>query len=177
MLPQELGCGSRMTCWRRLRDWRRAGVWERLHHALLNRLHDAGRIDWRHACIDSASVRARHGGEQIGRNPTDRGRPGTKRHLIVDATGIPLAILLSPANHHNSRVFEPLLESIPSLKRSRAGRPRRRPQKVHADKAYDIPRCRQYLRRRRIGCRIARKPIDSSERLGRHGWVVERILA
>jgi transposase len=52
-----------------------------------------------------------------------------------------------------------------------------RPAKLHADKAYDIPRCRRFLRRRGIQVRIARKQIDSSERLGRHRWVVERTLA
>jgi transposase len=41
-LPQEVGCGSGMTCRRRLRDWQRTGVWQRLHHALLQRLQDAG---------------------------------------------------------------------------------------------------------------------------------------
>jgi transposase len=46
MLPQEMGCGSGMTCWRRLRDWQKASVWKRLHRALLQRLQDAGRIDW-----------------------------------------------------------------------------------------------------------------------------------
>ena len=60
-LPQEMGCGSGMTCWRRLRDWQEAGVWERLHRALLDRLGDAGRIDWSRACLDSASIRAKKG--------------------------------------------------------------------------------------------------------------------
>ena len=82
-LPQELGYGSGMTCWRRLRDWQSSGVWERLHRELLNRLHDAGRIDWSRASLDSASIRARGGGDSAGPNPTDRGKPGTKRHVIV----------------------------------------------------------------------------------------------
>src|SRR5258707_11597298 len=56
MLPQELGCGSGMTCWRRLRDWHQAGVWEALHRTLLDRLGDADRIDWRRASLDSASI-------------------------------------------------------------------------------------------------------------------------
>ena len=56
MLPQEMGCGSGMTCWRRLKEWHRAGVWERLHRALLDRLGEAGRIDWSRASLDSASV-------------------------------------------------------------------------------------------------------------------------
>src|SRR3954451_1308306 len=58
MLPQEMGCGSGMTCWRRLRDWQSAGVWQRLHHELLNRLGEADRIDWSRASLDSASVPA-----------------------------------------------------------------------------------------------------------------------
>src|SRR5262249_27345870 len=58
MLPQELGCGSGMTCWRRLRDWQQAGVWKRLHHLLLQRLQTAGQIDWERASLDSASVPA-----------------------------------------------------------------------------------------------------------------------
>jgi transposase len=61
MLPQELGCGSGMTCWRRLRDWQEAGVWERLHRVLLDRLGQADRIDWSRACLDSASVPAKKG--------------------------------------------------------------------------------------------------------------------
>ena len=60
-LPQEMGCGSGMSCWRRLRDWQAAGVWARLHQALLERLHAAGQIDWSRASLDSASVPAKKG--------------------------------------------------------------------------------------------------------------------
>src|SRR5690242_10035302 len=67
MLPQELGCGSGMTCWRRLRDWQQAGVWRRLHRALLQRLQDAGRIDWTRASLDSASVPAPGGASRPSR--------------------------------------------------------------------------------------------------------------
>ena len=42
-LPQEIGCGSGMTCWCRLRDWQQAGVWDRLHQQLLEQLHRADR--------------------------------------------------------------------------------------------------------------------------------------
>src|SRR5919202_4475399 len=60
-LPQEMGCGSGVTCWRRLRDWQEAGVWDRLHLALLDRLGGADRIDWSRAALDSASVPAKRG--------------------------------------------------------------------------------------------------------------------
>jgi len=116
------------------------------------------------------------GGERTGPNPTDRGRPGSKRPIITDANGIPLAVRLTAANVHDSRVFEHLIDAGPSV-RQRRGRPRQRPAKLHADKAYDVPRCREALRRRRIKARIARRGVDSSERLGRPRWVVERTLA
>ncbi len=61
-LPQEMGCGSGMTCWRRLRDWQEAGVWDKLHRTLLDRLGQADRIDWSRASLDSASVPAPGGG-------------------------------------------------------------------------------------------------------------------
>ena len=127
--------------------------------------------------MDSASIPAKRGGEYTGANPTDRGKPGTKRHIVVDRLGIPLTVLLNGAILQDSRAFEQLLDSSPSVRRRRAGRPRRRPETVHADKAYDVPRCRIYLTRRRIACRIARRGIESSVRLGRFRWVVERPLA
>ena len=61
MLPQEMGCGSGMTCWRRLKEWNEAGVWERLHLLLLERLGEAEQIDWERACVDSASIPAKRG--------------------------------------------------------------------------------------------------------------------
>ena len=61
-LPQEMGCGSGMTCWRRLQEWNEAGVWQRLHEVLLAKLNEADEIDWSRAAIDSSQVRALLGG-------------------------------------------------------------------------------------------------------------------
>jgi transposase len=69
-LPQELGCGSGMTCWRRLRDWQQAGVWTQLHRAVLDRLGQAGQLDWSRAMIDASSVRAQKGGPPPGQTPS-----------------------------------------------------------------------------------------------------------
>ncbi len=66
-LPQEMGCGSGMTCWRRLRDWQQAGVWENLHRVLLDRLRGADQLDWSRAAVDSASVRAIGGAKRPAR--------------------------------------------------------------------------------------------------------------
>jgi transposase len=95
---------------------------------------------------------------------------------VVDAEGTPLAAFITAANVNDCVVFERLMEAIPAVK-GPWGRPRRRPGKVHADKGYDVPRCRAYLTRRGIGCRIARVGIEPKDRLGRHRWVVERTLA
>jgi transposase len=62
MLPQEMGCGSGVTCWRRLRHWQRRGVFKKLWHATLDRLGKEGRIEWATAVVDSASIRAVFGG-------------------------------------------------------------------------------------------------------------------
>ena len=70
----------------------------------------------------------------------------------------------------------PLLDSIAPV-RSRRGRPRHRPAKLHADKAYDQPALRAEVRRRGIAVRIARRGVDTSQRLGRHRWIVESCLA
>ena len=95
---------------------------------------------------------------------------------MVDRRGTPLAALLTGANRHDSIPFEELVDAIPPIMRP-SGQRRRRPEKLHADKAYDAPRCRRALTKRRIKVRIARKGVDSSARLGRHRWVVERTLA
>ena len=171
-----MGCGSGMTCWRRLRDWQAAGVFERLHRALLDRLGRANAIDFGRCSLDSAAFPRQKVGECVGPNPTDRGKPGSKRHILVDAGGVPLALLLSAANVHDSRLLEPLLDAVPPVRQC-AGRPRKRPAKLHADKGYDYDRCRKAARRRGIAPRVARRGVDSSERLGRHRWVAERTLA
>ena len=66
-LPQEMGCGSGVTCWRRLGEWQRQGVWQRLHEVLLAKLNAAGEIDWQRAAVDSSHVRAFGGASAAAR--------------------------------------------------------------------------------------------------------------
>jgi len=73
-------------------------------------------------------------------------------------------------------MLETMVDAIPAI-RQKCGRPRKRPKKLHADKGYDSHHNREVLRKRGIIPRIARRRIESSERLGRHRWVVERTLA
>lgn len=115
-------------------------------------------------------------GELTGPNPVDRGKKGSKIHLITERTGLPLSIGISAANTHDSQGLEPLVRGIPPI-RSRRGPRRRRPAKLHGDKGYDYDHLRKWLRSRNITPRIARRGIESSQRLGRHRWTVERTVA
>ena len=124
VLPQELNCGSGMTCWRRLRDWQQAGIWDLMHFAMLDWLAHYDQIDWSRAVVDSCSVRAVYGGDQTGPNPTDRAKRGSKRHVICDGRGVPLAVRLTGANRNDSKEALALVDAIPPLQGER-GRPRR----------------------------------------------------
>ena len=94
LLPQDMGCGCGMTCWRRLRDWQVVGVWGRIWQAMLDELGVANEIDWSAAVIDSWSTRALFGGAKTGPNPTDHGKNGSKRYIIVDGFGDFRALLV-----------------------------------------------------------------------------------
>ena len=94
----------------------------------------------------------------------------------MDRQGIPLAVTMSAANVHDSRMMLETVDAIEPIKRP-VGRPRKRPTKLHADKAYDSKPLLEELRRRSITPRIARRGVESSERLGRHRWVVERTIS
>jgi transposase len=176
MLPHELGCGSGMTCWRRLRDWQVAGVWELIHFALLDWLARHDQIDWSRAVVDSCSVRAVFGGTKTGSNPTDRAKRGSKRHMIYDGRGAPLAVLLTGANRHDSREALPLVDGSPPLQGGR-GRPRCRPDCVLGDRAYDAEAIRRGLRARHIVPWLAARRTEHGSGLGRSRWIVERTFA
>src|ERR1700741_5657366 len=97
-LPAELGWGCGKTCKHYLKVWQRSGVWQQLHDLLLVELQDADRIDWSRGAADSTKARALGGGDDTGPNPTDRGRLGTKHHVLTDAQGIRLSPTVPGAN-------------------------------------------------------------------------------
>lgn len=175
-LPQEMGCGCGMTCWRRLLDWHLAGVWKRLHELLLAELNGADKIDWSRAIVDSSLLRAMCGGPKTGRNPTDRGKPGSKHHVLTDAWGIPLVLILTAANVHDVKELLPLVDSIPPV-RGKPGPPRHRPERVQADTAYDSEEHRRELRQRGITPVIPHRNREHGSGLGVFRWVVERTLS
>ena len=97
----------------------------------------------------------------------------------MEGHGAPLVARSTAANVNEGPLLEALIDAIPPLKQphGRPGRPRRRPDKLHADLGYASRRNRARLRQRGIAPRIARKGIDSRARLGRYRWVVERTFA
>ena len=144
-LPQELGFGSGMTCWRRLRDWNNAGVWQALHELLLAELRAADLLDLSRAAADSSHLRAMKGGPKTGRSPVDRGKSGSKHHVIVEAHGIPLAATLTGGNRNDVTQLIPLIQAVAPI-RGKRGRPRRRPDIVYADRGYDHDKYRRLVR-------------------------------
>ncbi|MFJ7414695.1 IS5 family transposase [Streptomyces sp. NPDC098077] len=174
-LPPMFGA-SWQTAHRRFTHWTEARVRAKLHRLVLDELGARGELDWSRCAIDSVSLRAAKRGPLTGPNPTDRGKLGSKIHLITDRNGLPLSLGISGANMHDSQGLEPLVRGIPPIRSPRGPR-RRRPGKLHANKGYDYDHLRRWLRERGIRHRIARKGIESSQRLGRHRWVVERTVS
>ncbi|MEV5612399.1 IS5 family transposase [Streptomyces sp. NPDC052225] len=172
-LPPGFGLPG-VTAFRRFTEWTEARVWAKLHRLVLDELGARGGPDWSRCTIDSVSVRALKG-QLTGPNPTDRGKSGSKIHP-VDRQGLPLSIGISAANLHDSQALIPLVRGIPPI-RSRRGPRRRRPGKLHGAKGYDYHHLQLWLSSRGIQRRIARKGIKSSQRLGRHRWVVERTVS
>lgn len=91
-------------------------------------------------------------GAVTGPNPTDRGNASTKRHLLTDRNGLPLAFVLTGANVYGSVPLAELLDAVVPVE-GRCGRRRQRPVKLHMDKAYDHQRCRRACRQRGIAPR------------------------
>jgi len=116
-------------------------------------------------------------GAQTGPNPTDRGKNGSKRHVVCDGQGTPLALVHTGANVHDSQQAIPLIDAIPPIKRPGGGR-RKRPAQAYADRAYDAEaKIRKPLRERGIEPFIAKRNAEHGSGLGKHRCVVEGVFA
>ncbi|WP_438817677.1 IS5 family transposase [Streptomyces finlayi] len=172
---ERTGC-SGMTAWRRLRDWTEAGVWPHLHEVLLAELRATGLLEMDDAAIDGSHIRALKRGAHTGPSPVDRGRPGSKHHLITDRHGTPLAVTLTGGNRHDVTQLLPLLDAIPHIRGLR-GRPRTRPRRLFADRGYDFDKYRRLVWKRGIKPLFARRGVPHGSGLGKTRWVVERTFA
>jgi len=174
-LPTALFGASGATCWRRLAEWQDAGVWQKLHEVLLGELRgrEAGPVRGDRGLLPPARTQR---GDQVGPSPVDRGRNGSKHHLITDAAGIPLAVTLTGGNRNDVTQLLPLLEAIPKIRGTR-GRPAQRPDRVYADRGYDHDSHRVKVRALGITPVIARRGTRNGSGLGIYRWYVERSFA
>src|SRR5205085_91696 len=115
-------------------------------------------------------------GVLTGKNPTDRGKKGTKRHLLVDGKGTPLALRITGANRNESLEAMNLVDDIPPI-RGRRGRPRQKPKALYGDRQYGTPRNHKGLKERGIEDHLAQPRTPHGSGLGKVRWVVESTLS
>jgi len=174
-VPPELGCSGR-TAHRRLRAWEEAGIGDRLHIDLLGQLKRADKLDVDTVIIDGVTVRAFCGGDSTGPSPVDRRKPGTKHTLMVDRSGVPLAIRTTGANASDHHQILPLVLDFPKIG-GKPGRPKELPDELYADRGYDSESTREFLRWLGIEPHIAKRGTAHGSGLGKVRWVVERTIS
>src|SRR3954468_21317387 len=170
-LPASDGRASGSTLRRRLRKWRDTAVLARVHGVLLRMARAdpetaARELD---VIVDSCSVRAKHGGELTGPTPTDRGKRGTKYHIVVSSDGLPLGAVASAANVHDARMFPELLR-LALVVGARISR-------LLADAGYDSADNRWLCLRQGIRPVIRHKGVDHGSGLGAGRPTVENANA
>lgn len=130
-VPKEFGAGS--TLQRRFQEWAQAGVFDDIYGILLRLYDDAKGIAWDWASLDASIVKAPKGGDATGPNPTDRAKSGTKRHVITDDRGVPLAVEVSAANKPDCHMVESTLHAVPAVSEKKI----EQVENLCMDKAYD----------------------------------------
>ena len=147
-----------------------------MHHLLLNELQEADQIDWSRAAVDSSFARALGGGEDTGPNPTDRGKKGSKHHVVVDAQGIPLSATVTAANVPDVKELLDVVDAIPPVA-GKVGHPKQRPEELYGDRAYDRDPHRQELQHRSIDPQLAERNTEHGSGLGIDRRVAERFCS
>jgi len=170
------------TCWRRLRDWEERGVWLNIWRAFLSELNERQQLKWSESFLDGSFAPAKKGGCGVGK--TKRGK-GTKWMVVVDGRGLPLGNYLHSASPAEVKLAETTLATIQIGRSHQAGRPRQKPLRVIADKAYDSDPLRKRLRQRGIEliCPHKKNRVRPATQDGRalrryrRRWIVERTNA
>ena len=107
------GICSGSTAHRRFQEWVDAGVFARLWDEALREYDDVIGLDLEWLSLDGSLHKAPLGGKKTGRNPTDRGKGGVKRSLLVEGQGIPVGVELEGANRHDMKLTNSTLSSQP----------------------------------------------------------------
>lgn len=170
-IPRSIAPGT--TVHGRFQQWVNEGVFERIYKVLIRYYDNLKGIDWEWASMDSASVKAPKGGDDTGPSPTDRAKLGSKRHIMTDSAGVPVALTISGANTHDKKKAIETLDAVIL----RDGRGLRRPIHLCLDKGYDYRDIEEEVTLRNIVPHIRRR--GEPPMVGRvHGkarrWVVER---
>jgi len=167
----------------RFQTWCEMGVFKSVMQEMVLYYQTERDIGWEWQSIDSKSCPAPLGGEEAGRNPTDRGKQGSKIHLLVDEKGAPLALHVTGANEHDKWSADDLIVSIVVERPD----PEEVEQHLCADKGYDYEDVHQVVaeeryishikhRRRRNEPVVEECPIPGELRYPARRWVVERTL-
>ncbi len=161
---------SATTLRRRRDEWIEAGVMRRLEQAVRDAYDRMVGLELADLSLDGCVTKAPCGGERAGRSPVDRGKQGTKRSTVVDATGVPLGVVTAGANCHDSPLLAPTLDLLAELG------PLPDQVTVHLDRGYDSTKTRQELAARGLRGVIAQKGKPAPVQIGLR-WVVERTNA
>jgi putative transposase len=171
-LPKEL-CSS-STAHRRFQEWGAGGFFRALWEAGLTEYDELQGIEWEWQAVDGAMTKSPFGGAATGANPTDRGKKGTKRSLLTDGSGIPLAIVTAGANRHDMRLLAATLDGVVVARPEPSEDTK---QHLTMDLGYDYQSCRIEAASRGYEVHIPRRDQERRE----HGegsrarrWVVER---
>jgi putative transposase len=170
------GLCSSSSAHRRFQEWTAAGVFVTLWATGLQEYDELVGLDWEWLAMDGAMTKAPLGGERTGRNPTDRGKQGTKRSLLVEAHGIPVGLAVEGANRHDKKVAEATLESIPV---DRPEPTQESPQGMCLDKGYDYDDTRELVREFGFTAHVRARGEEAKALKREAGskarrWVVER---
>lgn len=171
--------GDDATIHRTFQHWVQIGLFDKIWALLVARCAELGRVDWQWQAVDAALGKARLGGDEIGPNPTDRAKKGTKHSILVEAGGAPLAVVVAPANTNDQKLLAATIEAVVV---ERPEPTSERPQHLCLDKAYDNPTGQAAVAKhhylghiRRIG--EEKLDADGQRRYPARRWVVERTLA
>src|SRR3954467_9307854 len=137
------GISSSRSAHRRFQEWTAAGVFVTLWAMGLQAYDATKGLDWSWLAMDGAMTKAPLGGEWVGKNPTDRGKLGAKRSLLVEANGVPVGLAVEGANRHDKKLVGATLESIPV---DRPEPTEECPQGLCLDKGYDYDDTRELVR-------------------------------
>lgn len=174
-LPNEFPDDSSVH--RTFQRWERNGVLDRIWAGLIEECEELGGVNWQWQSADAAMSKARFGGDEIGPNPTDRAKPGTKRSVLTEADGGPLAVVIAGANVHDAKLLEKTLDAVIVERPS----PKEVEQHLCLDKGYDNPTSREAVEKHQYTPHIRKigeeKWDENRQKIyPARRWVVERTL-